>query len=102
MADSGDQLLIPVNIRPALLKLELDQNAQFFVEVSSKKTRQTVRIPIRRLVLDPKCDESVDPSWTSVIGFFIGHYETVVVAIICVFATWIYAVKKSSAPPPSG
>ena len=101
--EAGDQLVIPVSVRSALWKTDFDSKSEFSVEVSSKKTRQTVRLPIR-LTLDPKCHESVDPSWTSLIGFLIFHYESVVVAVICVFVTWIYAVrtsKSSSSTPPS-
>jgi hypothetical protein len=86
------QLIVPISVRSSLYKSDLDRIPDFSVEISSKKTRQSVKVPIR-FVLDPKCDESVDPSWTSLIGFLISHYESVVVAVICVFVTWDQCYK---------
>jgi len=95
--ESGERLLIPISIKSSFWKSNsLIQNSEFFVEISAKKTVQSVRIPIR-VVMDSKCDELSDPSWSTLLGFFLVHYETVMVAIICIFITWIYAVKKSSA-----
>ena len=34
-------------------------------------------------------------------GFFLKNYESLTIAVIVAFLTWIYAVKKSSGNAPS-
>jgi hypothetical protein len=41
--ESGDRLSVPIFVKPAFWKSEFDYKAEFFVELSSKKTQQTVK-----------------------------------------------------------